>query len=223
MSPARNDVAMPISPNSDQARTADAGNTTSRIGWNSLFRGRSEGGSISIGGTTGLAGASSGGLCVCEGNALGNSGWRVADGNRGDAVSLAGGKEAGAAGRPVSIFGNGATGSVSVQGAGSVSSGREGARVRLWKNSASTRRSSGRRSIRSAGMAAALSSTSASPVDFDGASVDWERPDALPTELPSGSATAGESGAGTTRSALHRGQDTIEPAFEGNEARSWLH
>ena len=55
-----NDVAMPISPNSDQASTADAGKTTSRTGWNSRFGGRSEGGSISIGGTSGLAGASRG-------------------------------------------------------------------------------------------------------------------------------------------------------------------
>ena len=214
---------MPISPNSDQASTADAGNTTSRIGWNSLFRGRSEGGSISIGGTTGLAGGRRGGLGASEGNVLGNSGRRSAGGNSEAALSIAGGGEAGAAGNPVSTFGNGAAGSGTAQGAGSGSLGGSGARARLPKNSASTRRSSGRRSIRSAGMADAISSRPAGTAGFGGASVDSARPDALPTELTSGSAAAGESGAGTTRSALHRGQATMEPAFAGDDARSWLH
>ena len=54
-------------------------------------------------------------------------------------------------------------------------------------------------------------------------SVDSARPDALPTALASGSAGAGDSAAGTTRSALHRGHETIEPALAGAEARSWLH
>ena len=101
--------------------------------------------------------------------------------------------------------------------------GRLGHHARLGKNSASTRRSSGRRSIRSAGIAAAVSSTPPDIEGFVGARVDSTRPDARPAGLASGSAAAGESTAGTTRSALHRGHATIEPALPGAEARSWLH
>ena len=48
-----NDVAMPISPKSDQASTTDAGKTTSWTVRLTRSPGRIEGASISIGGTSG--------------------------------------------------------------------------------------------------------------------------------------------------------------------------
>jgi hypothetical protein len=219
-----NDVAMPIRPNSDQASTTDAGRTTSRRGGSSRSVVRSEGVSISIGGISRLTGGKSGGLGAADVLLTGVGGLKkVGGGAAGAGRSTSGGKVAGVTETPGSGPVSGVVAGCPTQGAGSGSRGSSGARVTPRKNSASTRRSSGRRSIRSAGMAAAASSRSPRPAGLGGDSVEVEAADALPTELDCGSPGAGESGAGTTRSALHRGHDTIEPAFPGAEARSWLH
>ena len=96
-SPAMNDVAMPIKPKSDHASTAEAGKTTSRIGWNSRCGGRMVWGSISIGGASGLAGASRGGT-----GPPGEAAWRLRARARGrdtGSVSIAEAEKGGVAGK----------------------------------------------------------------------------------------------------------------------------
>jgi hypothetical protein len=101
MSPAMNDVAMPIRPNSDQASTTDAGRTTSRSGGSSRSVVRNEGGSISIGGISRLTGGKSGGLGAGEVPVAGAGGLKkVGGGAAGAGRSTSVGKVAGATETP---------------------------------------------------------------------------------------------------------------------------
>jgi hypothetical protein len=220
-----NDVAMPIKPNSDQASTADAGMTTSRRGLNSRSASRREGVSIAIAGISAATGAYT--IGVEKGGApVGAACGRSSTGG-GDAT--AGGRSVSNLGIPAATdaagarLDSGALTTCSKDGAGSGSRGCSEAREMPRKNSASTRRSSGRRSIRSAGIPATASSSSVAPAGFWDESGEAEPPTPFKMPLVDESPAPGESGPGTTKSALHLGQDTIEPAFPGAEAKSWLH
>jgi hypothetical protein len=115
------------------------------------------GGSILMGGASILGGASGGAKSVCRGITCAVS-W--GDDGAGAAPTGAAVSQRIVAGDCSSTAGKGGAGSCPVAGNGSGNRGGSGARVRLWKNSASTRRSSGRRSATSAGRPAVISSSS---------------------------------------------------------------
>ena len=216
-----NDVAIPISPNSDQASTVVAGKTTSRTGWNSRLGGRREGGSISILGTSGLTGGST----ARSPRARGRSGEFPGGEGRPKSRRLMGRSPLADKSRSRNPPGPRSANSARSRarpaaparafwGGRGHASGPKKTRLRpadLPAEDQSGRRGSPPRSRRGRRAAPAWPR-----------SVDVATPDILPIELD-WDRPALDSAAGTTRSALHRGHDTTEPALEGGDARSWLH